>query len=232
MAKVLDRAMLTKMKHHDLIQAIAKCPRNRLIQNEFVARYKPFIRHTVSQAVYDLGKTNYSAMMRDMIDDVVNEIFYRLFRNDCRVLCGVEMQYESSIFAYLRSMCLNMVRNYVRDYFCREPLAHSRTAGWVEEDCPQSFLEQIPNEDETTHAFDIPEACTFAAEIWSKQAAFTQNLDRNLIIFKLHFIYGYHYDEIARIKGLGLGESGVGNTIARLKQRLQNETVWRKKLLH
>ncbi len=232
MATVLDKEVLAKLTHQQLVQILAASPRDRLIQNEFISRSEPFIRYTVTQAIYALGKMSYCEMMRDMADDVVNEIFYRLFRNDCRVLRNFEAQYESSIFAYLRTMCLNMVRNYVRDYFNKEPLAHCRTMNWSEEDGAHTFIDRIPVEEESAHTASIPEACTHAADIWRKQAAFAQNLNRNLIIFKLHFVHGYHYDEIARIKGLGLGESGVGNTIARLKHRLQNEPAGRKRLLH
>ncbi|MEK7729145.1 MAG: hypothetical protein AAB354_12085 [candidate division KSB1 bacterium] len=229
----LSREALTQLKHQPLVQELARSPRNRLVQNEFIARYESYIRHTVTQAIYALGKMSHCEQMRDMADDVVNEIFYRLFRNECRVLANADLRYESSIFAYLRSMCQNMVRNYVRDYFQHEPLAHSYTAmSWKKEEAPCAVIEQIPNEESPVCDEGLAEACSYAAEIWRRQASFTQHLDRNLIIFKLHFIFGYHYDEIARIKSLGLGESGVGNTIARLKHRFQNETTSRNRLLH
>ncbi len=232
-ATALTRETLAQMKHQTLVQELAQSPRNRLVQNEFISRYAPYIRYTITQAIYSFGKPRYCEQMRSLVDDIVNEIFFRLFRNDCRVLAGAELQYESSIFAYLRSMCQNMVRNYVRDYFSHEPLAHSYApTNWREEETPYDLIEQIPEEEGPSQFLGMPEACNYAAEIWRKQASFAQHMNRNLIIFKLHFIYGYHYDEIARIKGLGLGESGVGNTIARLKHRLQNEAVSRRRLLH
>lgn len=224
---------LTQMKHQTLVQELTRTPHNRLVQNEFISRYAPYIRHTVSQAIYAVGHLNYCDRLRDMVDDIVNEIFYRLFRNGCRVLTGAELQYESSIFAYLRTMCQNMVRNYVRDYFSHEPLAHPRPhADRNEAETSFSFIEDLPEEERATPWATMPEACSYAAAVWRKRASFAQHMNRNLLIFKLHFIYGYHYDEIARIKGLGLGESGVGNTIARLKHRLQNEASSRKRFLH
>lgn len=232
-AKSSGREMLKRLGHQELVQALAKAPRSRLLQNEFVARYTDFIQQTVRRAVYDLGKTRGHGILREMTEDLVNEVFYRVFRNDCRVLCGVEAQYDRSIFAYLRAMCLNMVRNFVRDHFTKEPLAHCRNLpAQMEYDEPQNFLEQIPAEESNERAAGVQEAAICAAEVWSKQASFAQNMDRNLLVFKLHFLYGYHYDEIARIKGLGLGESGVGNTIARLKHRLQNAPDFRTRLLH
>lgn len=225
--------MIKHLSHQDLVQSLAKAPRSRLLQNEFVARYQAYIQQTVERAVFDLGKPRASGILHEMAEDIVNEVFYRVFRNDCRVLRGVEAQYESSIFAYLRTMCLNMVRNFVRDHFTKEPLAYCRTSLALNEAGePQSALEQIPGEEEGRRVADMHEASLCAAELWSKQTSFAQNMDRNLLIFKLHFIYGYHYDEIARIKGLGLGESGVGNTIARLKYRLQNTAAFRERLLH
>jgi DNA-directed RNA polymerase specialized sigma24 family protein len=232
-APALTRETLAQMKHQALVQALAHAPHNRLVQNEFVARYEPYLRRTINQAIYTCGTLRYCEQMRGLIDDVVNEIFYRVFRNDCRVLQGAALQYESSIFAYLRAMCQNMVRNYVRDYFSHEPLAHGYApAERQDEELPGDFIEQIPAEEEPPQFFGVAEACDQAADLWRKQASFAEHMDRNLLIFKLHFIHGYHYDEIARIKGLGLGESGVGNTIARLKLRLQNEASSRRRLLH
>lgn len=228
-----NRDVIAAMSHQTLVQALTQAPKNRTVQNEFIKRYEPYIRNVVTQRIYALGKLSFSEQMRNMADDVVNEIFYRLFRNDCRVLANADLRYESSIFAYLRSMCRNMVRNYVRDYFSSDPVAHSYTpTSWKEEEALGSLVEQMPAEDQSQRDDLINEACSYAADLWRRQASFSENMDRNLLIFKLHFIHGYHYDEIARIKGLGLGESGVGNTIARLKHRFQNETVSRNRLLH
>lgn len=232
-AKPSGHEVLKRLTHQELVQSLAKAPRSRLLQNEFVARYKDYIRQTVARAVYDMGKTRASGILREMTEDLVNEVFYRVFRNDCRVLRGVEAHYESSIFAYLRVMCLNMVRNFIRDHFTKEPLALCRAAlAWNQEGETPNLLEQMPGEEEQERAAHIHEAALCAAEVWSKQVSFAQNMDRNLLVFKLHFLYGYHYDEIARIKGLGLGESGVGNTIARLKYRLQSVESFRERLLH
>jgi hypothetical protein len=55
------------------------------------------------------------------------------------------------------------------------------------------------------------------------------NVNRNFIIFKLHFLHGYHSREIARIKGLGLSERGIGNTADRIRQWLrQNRNATRR----
>jgi hypothetical protein len=48
-------------------------------------------------------------------------------------------------------------------------------------------------------------------------------VNRNFIIFKLHFLYGYYGHEIARIKGLGLSERGVNVTADRIRQWLRQE---------
>lgn len=232
-ATQLNREVLGSMNHQTLVHELTRDPQNRLVQNEFINRYEPYIRNVVKQKIYSLGKMSQSEYMRDMADDVVNEVFYRLFRNGCRVLTNADLRYESSIFAYLRTMGQNMVRNFVRDYFSNDPLAHSyTTTSWNEEAAPCTVVEQLPAADQTEHEEFVTEACNYAADLWRRQASFSEHMDRNLLIFKLHFVYGYHYDEIARIKGLGLGESGVGNTIARLKYRFQNEAVSRNRLLH
>ena len=46
---------------------------------------------------------------------------------------------------------------------------------------------------------------------------------RDFIIFKLRFLYGYQYHEIARIKALGLSCGGVGNAATRLRTWLHRE---------
>jgi hypothetical protein len=48
-------------------------------------------------------------------------------------------------------------------------------------------------------------------------------VNRNFLIFKLHFLCGYHGHEIARIKGLGLSERGINAAADRIRLWLRDE---------
>jgi DNA-directed RNA polymerase specialized sigma24 family protein len=167
-----------------------------------------------------------------MIEDLVNETYCRLFQHECQVLRAFKCRYANSIFAYLRAIALSVMSNQMRTY--RRKRAFEQLQAF--DDAPEN-----PNwkyADGTTFDTDFDGAATQAAEYKSFEqmvraglrAAFRHaNVNRNFIIFKLHFLHGYQSHEIARIKGIGLSERGIGNTADRIRQWLrQNRNVTRR----
>ena len=214
-----------QLSHRELIDLLVNDCQHRPAMQEFMRRYDEFIRCTVARTIYRNGAgrgTDASATA----EDLVSEIYYRLFRCDCRALQRFQNRYHNSIFAYLRTICMNVVRNYHRDYVQKDALGQLQALRPADEGCGENLLEQVVD-DSTANGerarAEETEMLSQAVGAASFQKVSAENLDRNLIIFKLHFLYGYHYHEIARIKGLGLGESGVGNTAARLRLRLRQE---------
>jgi len=202
---------LAQLSHAELIRVLAENPQNHVVMQEFLARYDALIRRKVAGAM--LVKTAPAGCegRSFFIDDVVNEVYCRLFRRDCRALRACKNRYQHSFLAYLRAICLNVARNHMRnearkhDFFPRdsfsEPIEQANfSAGAVE----WRLLED---------GIRVKFCRSFRAGC----------AHRNFIIFKLRFLYGYQHQEIARIKALGLGSQGVANTAVRIRKRLLKE---------
>ncbi len=220
---------LAPLPHDELIRLLVANPRDAVVAREFISRYDHSIRQTITTAVFKWMAAAGYERVQTMIEDLVNETYCRLFQNDCQVLRAFKCRHENSIFAYLRTIALSVMSNQMRAY--RRKQAFEQLQAF--DDAPENQLAVGG-----MLGADFGGAATQAAERQSLEqmvraglrAAFRDaNVNRNFIIFKLHFLHGYHSREIARIKGLGLSERGIGNTADRIRQWLrQNRNATRR----
>jgi DNA-directed RNA polymerase specialized sigma24 family protein len=217
---------IAQLSHQELVRLLAANPQNRLAAREFISRYDMIIRQTVAHAIHKRYIVVRPEFIQNMIEDAVNDTYCRLFQRDCQALKAFHCRYENSIFAYLQSICLNMIRNQDRNDRRRPCLAQMQSIELVDEKSGKRLAEggsvgSRANGGETEKAeFKIQEQMIRADFIHSFRAT---QANRNFIIFKLHFVYGYRFHEIACIKSLGLGESGVGNTANRIRHWLREQ---------
>jgi DNA-directed RNA polymerase specialized sigma24 family protein len=223
--------ILAQLSHAELIRRLTANPGDAAVAREFISRYGRCLRQTIAAAVNKWMAAAGYARVQIMIEDLVNETYCRLFQNDCQVLRAFKCRYENSVFAYLRTIALSVVSNQMRLYR------------------RQQALEQL-------HAFDGASSGPFDGTLWDGEATVADfnsaanqaaeckaleqtvhagfhaafrdaNVNRNFIIFKLHFLHGYRSHEIACIKGLGLSERGIGNTAGRIRQWLRQNRAQR-----
>ncbi|MCI0698789.1 hypothetical protein L0337_43160 [candidate division KSB1 bacterium] len=217
---------LTQLSHDELIRTLAANPGDAVMAREFISRYDRCIRQTVASAIYKRMANAGYERIQTMIEDLVNETYCRVFQNDCLVLRAFKCRYENSIFAYLRTIASNVASNQMRLYRRQQALEQLHAF----DGAPEQLDGKLWSGD--APAADFGAMATQAAECKSLEqmvrasfhAAFRDaNANRNFLIFKLHFLYGYHSHEIAHIKGLGLSERGIGNTADRIRQWLRQK---------
>jgi DNA-directed RNA polymerase specialized sigma24 family protein len=223
---------LATLPHDELIRMLVANPRDEAVAREFISRYDHFIRQTITAAVYKWMAAAGYERVQTMIEDLANETYCRLFQNDCQVLRAFKCRYENSIFAYLRTVALSVMSNQMRAYRRQQACEQLQAFDGAPEKCAGELS------DGERFASDLGAAVMQATECKSLEqmvrASFRttfrdDNVNRNFIIFKLHFLHGYHSREIARIKGLGLSERGIGNTADRIRQWLrQNRNATRR----
>ncbi len=223
-----DRTLVT-LSHDELIRMLVANPRGEAVAREFISRYDQFIRQTIASAVYKWMAAASYERVQTMIEDLANETYCRLFQNDCQVLRAFKCRYENSIFAYLRTVALSVLSNQMRTY-CRK---HALEQLQAFDGAPESH--QFADGGKLGADFDgVPTQAAARKSLEQMvRAGFRAvfrgaNVNRNFIIFKLHFLHGYHSREIACIKGLGLSERGIGNTADRIRHWLrQNRNATR-----
>lgn len=217
---------LARIPHDELIRLFITDPQNQVLANEFMARYDTVIRQTVTNVLYKRkGNIGYEAI-QPMIEDAVSETYCRLLQNDCQVLRSFKCRYANSVFSYLRTIAFSVASNQLRSYGRQkafgtlpslDELNERYERGWGEANLALPPAEATASQE--TERKSMEERCRENFRLAFRDA----KVNRNFIIFKLHFLYGYHSHEIARIKSLGLSVRGVGNMADRMRRHLRTE---------
>jgi len=215
---------LAGIPHDELIRRLAANPQNPAPASEFMARYGEVIRQTVAQAIYKRKGNLGCAAMHPIIEDTVSETYCRLFQNDCQVLRSFKCRYENSIFAYLRKIAYSIASNQLRTHRRQQALGRlqSLEAARDQHDDVAPGSAMILPADLTASQTAERQSTEEMLRASLRLAGRNDNVNRNFIIFKLHFLHGYRSHEIAHIKGLGLSERGIGNTADRMRKYLRN----------
>ena len=220
-----DQLNLSEISHRDLLELLAKDSNNQAAIKEFIARYDRFIRGVIFKTLNqkDHG-VRYINTPRGL-EDLVNDVYIRLLRNDCRALTQFNGQYDNSIFSYLRSISANIARNHIRD--SQRERYYKQTPFFSDDDerSADEYLELLASAAQRYDCdFSKAESKTLELVIRTKlQRMFNQTLvDRNFLIFKLHCLHGYKFNELANIKALGLNQNGISTTVSRIKYCLKH----------
>lgn len=204
---------LENIPHDELIRLLATDPQNRVLAHEFVCRYDDTIRQTVAHEIYK-RKANGGELIHPHLEDAVSETYVRLFRDGAQALRRFEGRHANAIFVYLRTIAYRVVSNYYRDL-----MRHNvrETSEPLDEMAAASGDGELPlfTGDAARRVERRSSEAVLRANF--RHAFRDVNVNRNFIIFKLHFIYGYHASEIARLKGLGLSERSISNTTDRMR---------------
>ncbi len=214
---------ISQLSHEELIRKLVQYPQSQDIVNEFISRYDALIRQTITQALSKkMAAAGYEGI-RLMVEDTVNETYCRLFQQNCQALRSFKCRYENSIFAYLRTISLHTVSNQMRAHRRRHAHGQLQSLEAMEENgrapVAGSASEVAIAGGESAENKALEHIVRASFRLVFRDA----KVNRNFIIFRLHFLYGYHGHEIARIKGLGLSERGVNVTADRIRQWLRQE---------
>jgi len=223
MKPLSSNGAFAQLSHPELIRLLAADPHCRPVVREFVSRYDIFIRQTAARAIRTRMAAAGREVIQQMIDDSANEIYCRLFQRDCQALRSFKCCYENSIFAYLRTICLNAVHNQIRNDMQKNCFGQLQSLSEVEENPGGRLIERnaaalgalVAETDKAE--FRMLEQTIRAGFCRAFSAA---RANRNFIIFKLHFIHGYYCHEIAHVKALGLSAKRIGNIATHIRKRL------------
>jgi DNA-directed RNA polymerase specialized sigma24 family protein len=210
---------LARLAHDELLRLLAANPRHQQAAGEFMARYHTMIRQIVASTICKrMANAGYETI-QTLIEDAVGETYYRLFQNDGQALRSFRSQHPNSIFSYLQTIAFSAASNQIR--------AHHRHAGshiYSLDKLETQPLNRFAGENTAAAFGDFSGNQTIERRCFERTVRVNlrrvfraAHVNRNFILFKLHFLYGYHSDEIAHIKGLGFSEKGASNTTTRIR---------------
>jgi len=165
----------------------------------FVRRFQPLIAASVSRVA-----RRYGGASPALVDDLVQETYLKLCKDNCRCLRDFKATHDEAIFGYLKVIATSVALDYFR----------ARTA--------------LKRRDEVEESGAALEAVTSSASI--EQSALLDQLDQRLAateterdrtIFWLYYRQGYTAKDIAAMPNLGLTQKGVESCLYRLTQSLR-----------
>ncbi len=168
----------------------------------FVARFQPLIAASVARVV-----RRYQVPAAALVDDLTQETYLRLCKDNCRALRNFNARHDEAIFGYIKVIATTVTLDHFR----------ARSA--------QKRKNEISEPEAPVEAAVSPSGIEKSAlfqQIDSRLAATESERDR--AIFWLYYRQGYTTKDIAAIRDLGLSEKGVESCIYRLTQSLR-ETI-------
>jgi RNA polymerase sigma-70 factor (ECF subfamily) len=166
----------------------------------FVQYFQPLIASSVNRVARRYGMPDPS-----LIDDLVQETYLRLCKNNCKALRGFQALHDDAIFGYIKVIATSVAL----DYF-RARATHKRR-GEVEDDGTNLSAITSPS---------TIEQSLLLKELDERLSATETERDRT--IFWLYYRQGYTAKDIAAIPGLELEQKGVESCIHRLTHSLRN----------
>jgi RNA polymerase sigma-70 factor, ECF subfamily len=193
----------------ELVRQCGKNLHDAGLWQEFYSRYKRNILLYLLRA-FRMTAGHHDEFVRNA-EDWTQEVFKKLVQNDGHVIRSFRGATEGSVKAFLASIALSIVidqlraQNALRRKGQAVPLEQLEEAGSSRGDplAPFSALLEL---------IDVEKALRTDQE--------SKNPDRDLMIFKLHFVEGLSAREIASIPSLNLTASGSEKVLSRVRERL------------
>jgi len=185
--------------HADPAGLIRRClARDDAARAEFIAAYDVLIRRAIARRVQ---RTVSAQANLAYVDDIANEVYLRLFANDCRVLASV--QEARSLTAWLVTVSQNQAITFLR----KMGVSH--------------LPEESAVKEETAPYDQAPDAQAISNERFAQVAKGLGQLPaQDQIILRMFYIHGRRYSDIAEAMGMNINT--VASRIKRAKQKLKD----------
>jgi len=180
--------------------------------DEFYSRYRRKILIYLWRAFWMAGGSSEDFLRH--AEDWVQDVFTKLIQNDGRIVRSFRGSTEISFNAFLASIAISTVADQQRSR-----RAVRRRAQLVSlEDLQEFSAPRSSSDSRLTALLDLIDV-----EKVLKLDEQSKNPDRDLLIFKLHFVEGLTAREIVSSHGFNLTISGLEKVLGRMRSRLSRK---------
>ncbi len=173
---------------------------NKAAWTTFVRRFQPVISASVARVARRYGTPSPA-----LVDDLTQETYLRICKENCRTLRDFEFRHDDAIFGYIKVIATSVALDHFRSR------ATQKRRGEADEDSTDLEASVSPTAIETS---------TLLEEL-DRHLACTET-ERDRTIFWLYYRQGYTAKDIAAMPHLGLSQKGVESCIYRLTQALRS----------
>ena len=175
---------------------------------EFVARFQPLIASVILRTIRRYGESNSS-----LADDLVQETFLRLCKDDCKALRQFEQRHEDAIFGYLKVVAASVAMDHFRGLSAQKRLGDRRAEP---EEVIDLHVSTPANAEQTLMLREIDQCIERVSD--SK---------RDQTIFWLYYQQGFTAKDIAQLPRIGLTAKGIESCLYRLTKAVRQEVLVR-----
>ena len=171
---------------------------------EFVQIFQPLIASVIVRIVRRYGELD-----RSLADDLVQETYLRLCKDNCKALRSFEHRHEDSIFGFVKVVAASVAMDYYRARTAEKRLGEV-SSGF------QDDLSAVPAPPADLHG------ALLIGEI-SSHLERVSNSERDRAIFWLYYQQGYTAKDISQIPGIQLTAKGVESSLLRLTLAIRRQ---------
>jgi len=221
--------MLAPQNEWSVAELLDRCsvrPADEIAWEEFVRRFDPTIRNSIAKVFHQKIRENVerkSQFTENTVDDLVQMVYYRLVADRSEALKRFVGAHANSIYQYLILISINVVRDYFREMRAqkRPKIAYSLDE-LIGSDGTSTLLgDAASGLDGTPLPANSSPFTMNEIEAALRKAASWKNRDRDILIFKLHYLHGMTLEEITKAKGIKLSTVGVNSTITRVTRKVR-----------
>jgi RNA polymerase sigma-70 factor (ECF subfamily) len=143
----------------------------------------------------------------NLVDDLVQETYLKLCRNDFRALREFVLHHENALFGFLKVVASNVVQDHFRGIYSRK-----RGSGLVEAELGCAYTSPVHTNPSATMEHEI----LLQNIDWYLKSYAGPNSSRDRMIFWLHYRNGLTAKAISGLPSIKLSVKGVESIILRL----------------
>jgi len=217
------------ISNRELISRLVTAGPDDPIWLEFIDRFHRNIRQMVYRAYRnerDRGVDVDMGSPPELIEDLTQEVFVRLVNGDRRALARFRGLNEYSIFTYLYTIVVNLVRDHFKSLRAQRKPRHAssiqdplRTAdGPLAATLGDVLASPEPGPDTVAETMELRRRLHEAVDEASSDCS-----GRDRLIFRLYFVEGLTIREIAAIRTVGLSSSGVEKRVRKIRTAIKKK---------
>lgn len=217
------------LSNRALVKHISKHPHDDRGWNEFVRRFDDYIHLVALRECRKKIARHEKNQLPEIVRDRAAEAYERLCIHDCKALRAFVGDGEKSIYTYLAVITHNTVMNWVK----REHGPNSRP---IINESLEALLEETPHTElvtiiqqfgyvESGNGIALAELHDKIEKILNRHLRGREFIERNKIIFKLHFFEGFSPQEIVESLPYNISLKRVENIIWDLKKSVKENLI-------
>ena len=191
---------------------------DELAWREFIRRFHPLIARVAMRTARQWSET-----APEVIDDLVQETYLKLYEERIRFLERFKPTHEDAVFGYIKVFTANLVHDHFKALRSKKRGGTAKMEALDGSETERGHAPSPDNEMDRQIVFGEIDACLRGSE-----PSETDQRDRR--IFWLYYKVGLSAAAIATLPGIGLGTKGVESTLGRLTRKVREQLVCQRRV--